>query len=179
MTLSRQFLILLCASVLLGLGARVVQKHPVAMWGFPKPSEVIQVPEAVADPGTASPDSVFAPADKAYEIKLTTATGLYMKRKKSNIHFIDARDTKLYADGHITGAANIPFEKISQYQSQVDSLPKADLYVLYCDGGDCHLSHDLADLMLQQGFKRLAVFTGGWAEWSKETDESMQVRAAQ
>jgi rhodanese-related sulfurtransferase len=176
MTLSKQFLLMLCVSVLLGLGARVVQKNPVPYWGFPKPKELIQVPDAVADPGATAPDSAFVPSDKAYEIKLNTASGLYMSRKKYNIHFLDARESSLYDAGHILGSVNIPFEKLSDYTDALGKMPKTDLYVLYCDGGTCHLSHDLADYMLANGFRRCAVYTGGWAEWSVERADFIEAK---
>jgi len=168
--LSRQFLAMLIAAVLLGVGARVVQKSPVPFWGFPKPIELIAPKAAIAGASTVSPDSAFVPADKAYMVDLSTTTGLYMKRTKYNVHFIDARDTTLYNAGHIPGAANIPFEKVAQYSEAFNSMPPGDLYLLYCDGGDCHLSKDLAEYMQGRGYKRIAVYEGGWNEWSKETE---------
>jgi rhodanese-related sulfurtransferase len=170
MKLSGQVLTVVALSVLLGLGARVVQKQPVPFWGFPKPVELIQPKAAFAGAESISPDSAFAPSDKPYEVDISMAMGLYMKRKKSNIHFIDAREPELYAEGHIPGAQNIPFERIATYGDSLKTLPKSDLFVLYCDGGDCHQSHDLAEYMLANGWQRITVYTGGWAEWSKETD---------
>jgi len=170
MMLSRQFLMMLVAAVLLGLGARVVQKSPVPFWGFPRPMELIQPKTAFAGVNTASPDSAFTPSDKAYMVDLSATMGLYMKRSKYNVHFIDARDPTLYAAGHIPGAVNIPFEKVGEYADALSKMPAGDMYLLYCDGGDCHLSKDLAEYLLGQGYKRLAVYEGGWAEWSKETE---------
>jgi rhodanese-related sulfurtransferase len=167
---------MLCVSVLLGLGARVVQNNPVPYWGFPQPKKLIQVPDAVADPGATAPDSLFVPSDTAYEVKLNTVSGLYMKRSKFNIHFLDAREPKLYDAGHITGSTNIPFEQLKAFADTLGKMPKTDLYVLYCDGGDCHLSHDLADYMLANGFKRCAVYTGGWNEWSVEMPDFIETK---
>lgn len=171
MGLTRQLFAMVVLAVLLGLGARVVQHRPVPFWGWPRPAELIQpvVPIAGAET-TVSPDSAFVPADHAYKIDLSAAIGLYMKSKKNHIHFIDARDPKLYGVGHIPGATNIPFEKLTQYADSLNQFPKSDLSVLYCDGGDCHLSLDLSEYMLGKGWKRIAVYEGGWAEWSKETD---------
>ena len=167
MSLSRQLVLLVGVSVLLGIGARTVQKQTVPFWGFPKPMELL-APKAIAGPDAVSPDSAFAPAEQPYRVDLSTAVGLYMKRTKNNIHFVDAREPKLYAEGHIAGAVNIPFERLAEYGEI--TIPKADLVVIYCDGGDCHLSNDLAEYMLQNGWQRLAVYEGGWEEWSKETE---------
>ena len=168
MSLSRQLLLIVGVSVLLGLGARTVQKQNIPFWGFPQPIKLIPiVPDANAVE-SVSPDSAFAPADQPYAVKLSTVIGLYMKRKKNNVHFVDAREPKLYEEGHIPGAVNIPFEHVAEQEPL--AVPKEDLVVIYCDGGDCHLSHDLAAYMLEGGWKRLAVYEGGWAEWSTETE---------
>ena len=161
-------------SVLLGVGSRVVQDKPTPWWGFPKPIELIKPRMAIAGADAVSPDSAFVAAEKPYDIDLSTVMGLYMKRKKNNVHFIDAREPKIFAEGHIAGADNIPFEQVAAYADSLKKYPKTDLYVLYCDGGDCRLSHDLAESMLGQGWKRLAVYTGGWAEWSKEATDFIE-----
>lgn len=168
MTLSRQLLVLVGVSIVLGLGARTVQQKTVPFWGFPKQIETIPVPPDAIAVETVSPDSAFAPADKPYAVKLSTVVGLYMKRKKNNVHFVDARESKLYGEGHIPGAVNIPFEHVAEQEAI--AIPKEDLVVIYCDGGDCHLSNDLAVYMLEGGWKRIAVYEGGWAEWSVETE---------
>jgi rhodanese-related sulfurtransferase len=170
MSLSRQLLIVAGVSIVLGLGARVAQKQTVPFWGFPQPIQLKVVTPDVMGAETVSPDSAFAPSDTPYKIELSTAMGLFMKMKKTNTHFIDARDPQLYAEGHIPGAENIPFEKVGEYAAKLDSIPKTELVVCYCDGGDCHLSHDLAQYMVDAGWKRVAVYEGGWAEWSAETD---------
>jgi rhodanese-related sulfurtransferase len=170
MKLSRQLWVMAALAILLGLGARVVQNHRVPLWGFPRPVALIQPKMAYAGAESVSPDSAFTPSDKPYEVDLSMVMGLYMKRKKSNVHFLDAREPKLYLEGHIPGARNVPFEQVAKYGDTLKTVPKTDLLVLYCDGGDCHLSHDLAEYLLANGWQRVAVYVGGWAEWSKETD---------
>ena len=170
MSLGKQISTMVIAAVLLGLGARVVTKNETPLWGFPEPIKLIAPPESVADPNTTKPDSMFAKASQPYEINLATAMVLYMKRTKSNIHFVDSRDAKLFGEGHIPGALNVSYDHLEQDADKFLALPKEDLIVLYCDGGDCHLSHDLAEWALANDYGRLAVFTGGWAEWSKETE---------
>lgn len=170
MRLSGQVLTMVALSVLLGLGAREFQKQPVPFWGFPQPVSLIQPRLAFAGAESVSPDSAFAPSDKPYEVDLSMTMGLYMKRKKSSVHFIDAREPELYAEGHIPGAKNIPFDRVAKYTDSLKVLPKTELFVLYCDGGDCHQSHDLAEYMLANGWRRVTVYVGGWKEWSAETD---------
>jgi rhodanese-related sulfurtransferase len=174
MMLSRQFLLMMAAAVLLGFGARVVQKNPVPFWGFPKPIKLVQPKAALAESNMATPDSAFAPSDQAYLVDQATTMILFMKRAKYNVHFIDAREPKLYNAGHIPGSKNIPFEKVGEHIDEIGAMPIGDLYLLYCDGGDCHLSKDLAEYMQGRGFKRLAVYEGGWADWSKEAPDFVE-----
>lgn len=170
MTLTRQLLLMAAASVLLGLGARWAQKETVPFWGFPKPIELIQPKAAIAKPESVEPDSAFLPADQPYELDFATTMGLYMKRKKANVHFVDARVPELYEAGHIPAAINLPAVQIEEYMAQLDSIPKPELVIAYCDGPECHDSHDLAALMNARGWKRVAVFIGGWEVWAEETD---------
>lgn len=170
MRLSGQVLTIVALSVLLGLGAREFQKQPVPYWGFPQPISLIQPKAAFAGVESVSPDSAFAPSDKPYEVDLSMTMGLFMKRKKNNVHFIDAREPELFKDGHIPGARNIPYEQVSKYTDSLKTLPKSDLLVLYCEGNSCHQSHDLAEYLLANGWQRVTVYVGGWEEWQKETD---------
>jgi len=170
MILFRQLLIIIALSVILGFGVQISQKTPLPLWGFPKSIQLIQPAMAVTGADIVSPDSAFIASDKIYAVDLSAAVGLYMKRKRSSVHFIDARETEIYDEGHLPGAINIPFEELPQFTDSLECLPRQDLVVLYCDGGDCVLSHDLAEWMLEHGWRRLAVYEGGWDEWSRETD---------
>lgn len=169
MSLAKQITTLVIAAILLGLGTRVVTKNDTPLWGFPQPIKLQPAPSFAAE-GAAKPDSLFAASSQPYEVDLATAMVLYMKRTKSNIHFVDSREAKLYAEGHIPGAINVSYDHLDQDGQKFLELPKEDLIVIYCDGGDCHLSHDLSEWALANGYGRLAVFTGGWAEWATETE---------
>ena len=170
MSLGKQISTLFVAALLLGLGTRVATHNEMPFWGHWEPLKLIQPPTSIADDAAAKPDSTFAKAESAYEIDLATAMVLYMKRSKNSIHFIDAREPEVFAEGHIPGAINVSFDHLDKEADKFLALPKEYLMVLYCDGGDCHLSHDLAEWALQMGYGRLAVFTGGWADWSAESD---------
>jgi 3-mercaptopyruvate sulfurtransferase SseA len=167
----KQIFTLIALTILLGLGTRVIQDSPVPFWGFPQPIKLIQPKGAIAETtALSSSNEAFVPADKPYAVDYMTVMGLFSKQKRDSIHFVDARDPALYAAGHIPGSVNIPFELLGEYLTKLNEIPKNQLIVFYCDGGDCRLSHDLAEYALTQGWNRLSVFEGGWAEWSKESD---------
>lgn len=82
---------------------------------------------------------------------------------------IDARRKEDYEKAHIPGAINLfalaePNEKIEI----IMTLPVGKKYVVYCDGGNCDLSHQLAnELLTSFGFTNVYIYEGGWEEWIK------------
>lgn len=97
---------------------------------------------------------------------LSTAQVKTVLDRKAAI-FIDARRQDQFAEGHIPGSLNIYAYEFADNIHQVAPLPKEKLIVVYCDGGACELSHDLADELTQFGFSKVVIYSGGWEEWSK------------
>ena len=81
--------------------------------------------------------------------------------------FIDARRSDQFGKGHIPGALNIYAYDFQDNIGKVAGLPKNKRLVVYCYGGECELSHDLADDLAKFGFTKVVIYTGGWEEWSK------------
>lgn len=81
------------------------------------------------------------------------------------VTLIDARGHEEYLAGHLPGAINLPFESLYEQMERLKQLPRDQWTICYCDGGDCELSHHLAAELLRQGFRRVAIFPGGIAEW--------------
>ncbi len=94
-----------------------------------------------------------------------------IKRIVGNKDFviIDARREEDYKKAHIPGAINLfalaePNEKFEI----IMSLPVGKKYVIYCDGSNCDLSHQLANEFLTSfGFTNVYIYEGGWEEWIK------------
>jgi rhodanese-related sulfurtransferase len=120
---------------------------------------VKHAPQQVQKAGGA--DTLSAASAKLAEIGFAEADALFRKELAT---FVDAREAADYAKGHIPGALNITPDG---YKSGKEKLPvpKGSLVVVYCDGGDCELSHDLAALLAKAGFKKLRIYAGGWSEW--------------
>lgn len=85
-----------------------------------------------------------------------------------NVLFIDARNADEYGLGHIGNAINIYTPEFEQNIPKVIALPRDKRVVVYCGGGACELSHELAAHMGNLGFQRVYVYVGGWHEWSKK-----------
>lgn len=81
--------------------------------------------------------------------------------------FFDARKPALYDAGHVPGAGSIPVLRSRiMIPADVMAMAKDRTLVVYCEGGECVVSHALALRLSEEGFKDIRVFTGGWAGWT-------------
>ncbi len=84
--------------------------------------------------------------------------------------FLDARSPVEFDQGHIQGAINLPWHDVDNYfETVIMTLDPEAMYITYCDGETCSLSHDLAMLLKDLGFTRIKVLVNGWTLW-KEHD---------
>ena len=72
---------------------------------------------------------------------------------------LDVRKEVEYADGHVTGAVNLPLDKLTDPASMADIEEKDNLYV-HCAGG--YRSVIAASLLKRQGIHNLRNILGGW-----------------
>jgi rhodanese-related sulfurtransferase len=85
----------------------------------------------------------------------------------SGVQVIDARRKEDYDEGHIPGAMLLDYYDMAAYLDRV--LPRLSndrLIILYCSEPSCDDSELLAKELYALGFTKLAVFKGGFAEWS-------------
>lgn len=81
-------------------------------------------------------------------------------------YLIDARTPEAYAKGHIKNANNIyGAEAESRIPDILEDVPRDRVVLVYCDGGECELSHHVADVLKNFGYGPIFIFKGGWAEW--------------
>ena len=83
----------------------------------------------------------------------------------NGVKFVDSRDEADFLAGHITNSINIPFDYVEDHKHKLEQLSKDNPLIVYCGGTDCDLSHLLANLLFEQGYKQVYVFFGGWNEW--------------
>jgi rhodanese-related sulfurtransferase len=84
---------------------------------------------------------------------------------------IDARRPEDYAAGHIPGARNVFAYDFPAHIPEFITLPRTKPILIYCDGGQCELSHYLAEQLQNLGFQRLYIYEGGWEEWQRRRSE--------
>ena len=113
-----------------------------------------------------------APADSA-GADTTLAEGAIslaeMKRRfdAGTGYIIDARSPEEYAQGHISGALNIPHDQLPKYLDTLNSqVPTDGQVTIYCRGPSCDFSDLLATEIKMLGYTNVSVFSGGWEQWS-------------
>lgn len=164
-------LAVVCALVANGLASR---ERKLALGPAAKATPTIATP-AVA-PESRSPSDLlgrFPPHNKPW-VEISGDDVAWLAAHGALV--LDARRTKVYEEGHIAGARNIPV-----WESDVDAKVTALVnegrdgaipVVLYCSGGDCEDSHMLAEKLFGAGFNNLLVYRDGWPDWQKRGGRS-------
>jgi rhodanese-related sulfurtransferase len=88
---------------------------------------------------------------------------------------LDVRGPKLYEQGHVPGAINLPHGKITA--SKMENWPEDVLFVVYCAGPHCN-GTDRAALRLARLGRRVKVMIGGMTGWADEGFPLMKGTAA-
>ncbi|MEI6032659.1 MAG: rhodanese-like domain-containing protein [Verrucomicrobiae bacterium] len=78
--------------------------------------------------------------------------------------FLDAREPDFFEEGHIPGATNFPASRI-RAPHRLPEDKEAPL-IVYCSGADCSDSRIVAKSLAAAGYRRVAVFSGGWDAWT-------------
>jgi len=148
-----------------------ISREPAAnRAGSPSPgSERPALPSPKSPPGISSSESGTPPhADRPWvEIAPEQAKSLFDR----GAIFIDARRSAAYREGHVRGARSIPV-----WESDADARVAAFVgeghdanapIVVYCSGGDCEDSHELAQKLWGVTFDNVSVYKEGFPDWQK------------
>lgn len=90
---------------------------------------------------------------------------------KPEVMFIDARNAEEYEQGHIRDAKNIFAPDFQKHIPEIIGLPRDKRIIVYCGGGACELSHEVAANMKNFGFQHVYVYAGGWNEWTRKQEK--------
>jgi rhodanese-related sulfurtransferase len=102
-------------------------------------------------------------ADLPITVSLEKAKAFYDRR---GLLVLDARDMEEYGEGHIQGAEAAPYDdKVADTDWLEKTAADPRPILVYCTGGECELSHDLADEILRTGHRRVMVMTAGYVDW--------------
>lgn len=109
-------------------------------------------------PTDAAPEALGA------RITLAQARSLY---EAGTADFIDAREPFEFAPGHIPGAYNLTQADFmgGKTPEALEFLDPARRVVIYCGGGECHASENVAILLQQAGFTTIHIMEAGFPTW--------------
>jgi rhodanese-related sulfurtransferase len=81
--------------------------------------------------------------------------------------FLDARDPAEYEAGHIPGAMRLTAADLAAEPERAKTLPVAGRpIIVYCEGGECEASLEVARVLVEGGYRKVLVYSGGFPEWS-------------
>jgi rhodanese-related sulfurtransferase len=135
---------------------------PVSMRLDASPTVDVAPAQASAGQGVAAAQPAPAEALGAH-ITLAQAKSLF----DSGSIFVDAREDHERSVGTIAGSVHLTASMVSSGTGAdaMAMLDPAQPVVIYCAGGTCDASENLAILLRQAGFTRLHIFHDGFPAW--------------
>ncbi|MFN0060428.1 MAG: rhodanese-like domain-containing protein [Planctomycetota bacterium] len=144
-----------------------------------KPADPTPAPEQPVSVEAPMPSSATPPTDHAPATKLGDYELIDLEEVKAfadeDVEFaiiVDARKHDTYEKGHIPGAYSLDFYRLNKemIDAMRDKLDAAAIIVLYCNGGNCEDSLNLAasleyDYQVERA--KLRVFEAGYEAWEK------------
>ena len=80
--------------------------------------------------------------------------------------FVDARFSRDYKDGHLQDALNVPVDNNDVERAAIMApVSKNARLVVYCQSSGCAFAEKVALQLIDDGFKDIAIFKGGWNKW--------------
>jgi rhodanese-related sulfurtransferase len=141
---------------------KVVSSSPTAESADPYTTDVSDPRAIRGDSGSSLPE--IPVSDSPIEIE-RAALQQYVEAHAAYV--VDGREPSEYAAGHIPGAVNLPYDKFGGDLQQLGQLDTGGRpIVVYCGGGTCEISINLAWDLINAGQTRVAVYKGGFPDWS-------------
>lgn len=105
--------------------------------------------------------------DHAFSFLPRVSVTTVAKCESGGAVLIDARLSQDYALGHIGNAINFPVNAASDQSEAIErQIPKNARLIVYCQSQGCPFSRDVAFTLLDDGYRNISVFPGGWLEWA-------------
>lgn len=154
--------VIIVVATAVGIAQNAVRSKPVKLI---QDTEVVSTVRHAQEPATATP-SAASEAEALPEGAIGVAD---VKRHfdEGTAVIIDARAPSVFAEGHIPGAINIPYDKLPSYLDVLQAeVVVDDTVICYCWGPTCDFSDQLATELKIMGYENVVVFTGGWEDWT-------------
>jgi rhodanese-related sulfurtransferase len=100
--------------------------------------------------------------------RMLTTDEVKFYREQPGTILLDARSAEEYELGHVAGAASLPLDRFDAAYPQLEKeLVKAKMIIIYCSGGSCGTSEEVAKKLAEKGIKNLAIDTDGLPGWMR------------
>ena len=111
---------------------------------------------------TAGEPAATAPASAAAAVAPMSQEALleHQSRHPDHLFVLDVRTPQEYAEGHVPGAVNVPYDQLA---SRLAEVPKDKDVVLYCKSG--RRAGIAADVLAANGYTRLSHLEGDMPAW--------------
>ena len=111
---------------------------------------------------TAGEPAATAPASAAAAVAPMSQEALleHQSRHPDHLFVLDVRTPQEYAEGHVPGAVNVPYDQLA---SRLADIPKDKDVVLYCKSG--RRAGIAAETLTANGYTRLSHLEGDMPAW--------------
>lgn len=121
-----------------------------------------QTQQTAPDPTTQPAVPVPADLPSGAHISVAQAKALF----DNATPFFDARTDAEFAAGHVQTALHITAEDVQAGKADLQYYDASQPIVIYCTGGSCHASENLAILLTNfSGFKKVYIMEAGFDAW--------------
>jgi phage shock protein E len=115
-------------------------------------------------PATSSSGKAAAAAPAAAVQPMSQEALLqHQAQHPDHLFLLDVRTPQEYAEGHIAGAVNVPYDQLA---TRLAEVPKDKDVVLYCRSG--RRAGIAADVLAANGYKRLSHLEGDMIAWTEK-----------
>jgi phage shock protein E len=118
---------------------------------------------AGTEPAVAPAPAVSKPAATAAVVAAPMSQEALLQHQSQHpdhLYVLDVRTPQEFADGHVPGAVNVPYDQLA---SRLAEVPKDKDVVLYCKSG--RRAGIAADVLAANGYKRLSHLEGDMNAW--------------
>jgi rhodanese-related sulfurtransferase len=140
-------------------GSTPAASSPAAPVMTPDMNDPLQLGAASAASGLDVPD-----VGRPIQVQIAKVKAFFDAKAAT---IVDAREPAEYAEGHIPGAINMPYDQVVTDPERLEKFDsQGKPIIVYCGGGTCELSMNLGYSLVNAGQKKVLVYMGGWPEWS-------------
>ena len=101
-------------------------------------------------------------------VRMLTTDEVKFYRDQPGTVLLDARSAEEYELGHVAGALSLPLDAFDAAYPKISAgLKQAQMIIIYCSGGSCGTSEEVAKKLTEKGIKNLAIDTDGLPGWMR------------